>query len=89
MISRLRRVYSWWSLGYQEDEGHVWCKLHGLKKKYLLNKQQKGTRKVITEHATIGLVITSDGSIVDIPRSNYEEAEERVIAELKEIGNHL
>ena len=42
-----------------------------------------GTQKVITEHSTIGLVITTDGSISDIPREEYEEAEERVISELK------
>ena len=45
-----------------------------------------GTRKVINEHSTIGLVITTDGSISDIPRSEYEEAEERVIDELKAIN---
>lgn len=45
-----------------------------------------GTRKVITEHSTIGLVVTTDGSISDIPREEYEEAEERVIKELKEIN---
>ena len=45
-----------------------------------------GTKKVITEHSTIGLVITTDGSISDIPRAEYEEAEERVISELKEIN---
>ena len=45
-----------------------------------------GTKKVITEHSTIGLVITTDGSISDIPREEYEEAEERVINELKEIN---
>ncbi len=44
-----------------------------------------GTRKVINEHSTIGLVVTTDGSISDIPRSEYAEAEERVISELKEI----
>lgn len=44
-----------------------------------------GTKKVITEHSTIGLVITTDGSISDIPRAEYEEAEERVINELQEI----
>lgn len=43
-----------------------------------------GTKKVITEHSTIGLVITTDGSISDIPREEYEEAEERVINELNE-----
>lgn len=42
-----------------------------------------GTQKVITEHSTIGLVITTDGTISDIPREEYEVAEERVINELK------
>ena len=45
-----------------------------------------GTKKVITEHSTIGLVITTDGSISEIPRDEYAEAEERVIKELKEIN---
>lgn len=45
-----------------------------------------GTKKVITEHSTIGLVITTDGSISDIPRSEYCEAEERVINELLNIN---
>ncbi len=45
-----------------------------------------GTRKVITEHATIGLVVTTDGSISDIPRDEYREAEERVIEELQSLG---
>lgn len=45
-----------------------------------------GTRKVITEHATIGLVVTTDGSISDIPREEYAEAEERVISELQSLG---
>ena len=45
-----------------------------------------GTQKVITDHSTIGLVVTTDGSISDIPRSEYEECEERVIRELKAIG---
>lgn len=45
-----------------------------------------GTQKVITEHSTIGLVITTDGSITDLPRDEYEECEERVINELKQIN---
>jgi stage IV sporulation protein A len=45
-----------------------------------------GTRKVIQEHSTLGVVITTDGSISEIPRSSYVDAEERVIAELKEVG---
>lgn len=45
-----------------------------------------GTRKVIQDHSTIGLVITSDGSISDIPREEYRDAEQRVIDELNEIN---
>ncbi|CAG7611716.1 Stage IV sporulation protein A [Paenibacillus solanacearum] len=45
-----------------------------------------GTRKVIQEHATLGVVITTDGSIAEIPRTSYVEAEERIITELKEVG---
>lgn len=45
-----------------------------------------GTRKVIQEHSTLGVVITTDGSITEIPREAYVEAEERVVAELKEVG---
>ncbi|NMD43438.1 MAG: stage IV sporulation protein A, partial [Firmicutes bacterium] len=45
-----------------------------------------GTRKVITDHSTIGIVVTTDGSIAEIPRESYLEAEERVIEELKELG---
>ena len=44
-----------------------------------------GTRKVITDHSTIGLVVTTDGSITGIERNEYLEAEERVIEELKAI----
>ena len=47
---------------------------------------EKGTRKVIAEHSTIGIVVTTDGSIGDIPRENYVQAEARVIHELQEIG---
>ncbi|MBD9247536.1 MAG: stage IV sporulation protein A [Clostridiales bacterium] len=45
-----------------------------------------GTRKVIAEHATIGIVITTDGTITDLPREAYPEAEGRVIEELKALG---
>ena len=45
-----------------------------------------GTRKVIQEHSTIGLLVTTDGSITDIPREDYIEAEERVVRELKELN---
>ncbi len=45
-----------------------------------------GTKKVINEHSTIGLVITTDGSITEIDREDYVEAEERVVKELKDIN---
>jgi len=45
-----------------------------------------GTKKVIEEHSTIGVVMTTDGSVTDIDRSSYVEAEERVINEMKECG---
>ena len=45
-----------------------------------------GTEKVIKDHSTIGIVITTDGSIGEFNRSDYQEAEERVIDELKAIG---
>ncbi len=45
-----------------------------------------GTRKVITEHSTVAIVVTTDGSIAEIDREDYIEPEERVIRELKELG---
>lgn len=45
-----------------------------------------GTQKVITDHSTIGIVVTTDGSVTDLERANYVEAEERVVAEMKECG---
>ncbi len=47
---------------------------------------ESGTRKVICDHSTIGLVITTDGSICDIDRGAYIEPEERVVSELQSIG---
>ncbi len=45
-----------------------------------------GTRKVIAEHSTIGIVVTTDGTITEIPREDYLEPEERAIRELQELG---
>ena len=45
-----------------------------------------GTKKVIQEHSTIGILVTTDGSITDIPREDYIDAEERVVSELKELN---
>lgn len=45
-----------------------------------------GTKKVINDHSTIGFLVTTDGTIGEIPRENYIEAEERVVKELKQIN---
>ena len=45
-----------------------------------------GTKKVIEEHSTIGILITTDGSITDIPREDYVKAEERVVGELRALN---
>lgn len=45
-----------------------------------------GTRKVIADHSTIGLVVTTDGSFTELPREAYLPAEQRVVAELKELA---
>ena len=45
-----------------------------------------GTRRVISEHSTIGLVVTTDGSITDLERTDYAEPENRVVQELKALG---
>lgn len=47
---------------------------------------EMGTRKVIEDHSTIGLVVTTDGTITDLPRSSYVHAEERAVGELKAMG---
>jgi stage IV sporulation protein A len=47
---------------------------------------EEGTKKVICDHSTIGVVVTSDGSIGEISRKGYEEAEERIVTELRAIG---
>lgn len=74
------------SLGYIEGNEPRMVKTPWYEEAIPFNQAAEiGTRKVITEHSTIGLVITTDGSISDIPREEYAEAEERVINELKAI----
>ncbi|MBC8570222.1 stage IV sporulation protein A [Zongyangia hominis] len=74
------------SLGYIENEMPRMVKTPWFEQEIPFNMAAEiGTQKVITDHSTIGLVVTTDGSISDIPRAEYEEAEERVINELKEI----
>lgn len=75
------------SLGYVEGEQPRMVKTPWYEKEIPFNMAAEiGTQKVISEHSTIGLVITTDGSISDIPREEYEEVEERVISELNEIN---
>lgn len=75
------------SVGYIEDEQPRMVHTPWFDEEIPFNMAAEiGTEKVITEHSTIGLVVTTDGSISSIPREEYEEAEERVINELKEIN---
>ena len=75
------------SLGYIEGDQPRMVKTPWYEEDIPFNMAAEiGTKKVITEHSTIGLVVTTDGSISDIPREEYAEAEERVISELKEIN---
>ncbi len=75
------------ALGYIEDDQPRMVMTPWYEEEIPFNMAAEiGTKKVITDHSTIGLVITTDGSISDIDRSEYEEAEERVVNELKEIN---
>ncbi len=75
------------ALGYIEDEEPRMVKTPWFDEAIPFDMAAEiGTKKVITDHSTIGLVITTDGSVSDIERSEYEEAEARVINELKEIN---
>lgn len=75
------------SLGYIENEQPRMVVTPWFEKEIPFNLAAEiGTQKVITEHSTIGLVVTTDGSISDIPREEYEEAELRVIEELRQIN---
>ena len=75
------------SIGYIEGDAPRMVKTPWYENEIPFNMAAEiGTKKVISEHSTIGLVVTTDGSISDIPRSEYKEAEERVISELKEIN---
>ncbi len=75
------------SLGYIENEMPRMVMTSWFDEEIPFNMAAEiGTQKVITDHSTIGLVVTTDGTISDIPRAEYEECEERVIRELKELG---
>ncbi len=75
------------SMGYIENNAPRMIKTPWYDEEIPFNMAAEiGTHKVITEHSTVGIVVTTDGSIADIPREEYEQAEQRVIHELQEIG---
>ena len=73
------------AIGYLEDDMPRMVKTPWSEEEIpFVQAAEIGTKKVIEEHSTIGIVMTTDGSITDIPREDYIEAEERVIKELKQ-----
>lgn len=75
------------AMGYMEDDIPRMVRTPWFDREIPFNEAAElGTKKVICDHSTIGIVVTTDGSIIDIPREDYVPAEERVIAELKAIG---
>ena len=72
--------------GHVENEKERMVKHRGRRRKSRLPRRRKSVRKkVIAEHSTIGIVVTTDGSFSEIPRQNYVPAEERTIQELSAI----
>lgn len=75
------------ALGYKEGEGHKMVSTPWYDYEIPFEEAAEiGTKKVINEHSTIGIVVTTDGSVTGIDREEYVEAEERVINELKQIN---
>lgn len=74
------------ALGYEEEDGPRMVLTSWDDQEIPFQEAAEiGTRKVIADHSTIGLVITTDGTVTDLPRDKYVAAEERVIGELKEL----
>jgi len=74
------------ALGYEDEDGPRMVSTPWYEEPIPFQEAAElGTRKVISEHSTLGIVVTTDGSITDLPRENYTEAEERVIDEFKDI----
>lgn len=75
------------AIGYLEDDMPRMVKTPWFEEEIPFEQAAEiGTKKVITEHSTIGILVTTDGSITDIPREDYIRAEERVVNELKELN---
>lgn len=72
------------ALGYMEDDVPRMVKTPWSQDEIPFEQAAEiGTKKVITEHSTIGILVTTDGTITEIPREDYIEAEERVVNELR------
>ena len=75
------------ALGYMENDVPRMVKTPWSDKEIPFEEAAEiGTRKVIAEHSTIGILVTTDGTITEIPREDYISAEERVVKELKELN---
>ena len=75
------------AIGYLEDDVPRMVKTPWSEEEIPFERAAEiGTKKVIDEHSTIGILITTDGSFSDIPREDYIEAEERVVNELKALN---
>lgn len=75
------------AIGYLEDDMPRMVKTPWFDEEIPFERAAEiGTKKVIQEHSTIGVVVTTDGSITDIPRNDYVSAEERVVSELKTLN---
>lgn len=75
------------AVGHEEDNEERMVKTPWSNQEIPFTKAAEiGTRKVITDHSTIGIAVTTDGSISEIPRESYVAAEEQTVQELKQIG---
>ncbi|KXS42313.1 MAG: stage IV sporulation protein A [Candidatus Frackibacter sp. T328-2] len=75
------------ALGYEEEDGPRMVITPWFQDAIPFQEAAEiGTEKVIEDHSTIGLVVTTDGSITELPRDSYVNAEERVINELEKLG---
>ncbi len=75
------------AIGYLEDDMPRMVKTPWSDEEIPFEKAAEiGTKKVIDEHSTIGVLVTTDGTVTDIPREDYVQAEERVVNELKALN---
>ena len=86
LIAR-HEVHYHWVKGHEENEKPRMVKSPWFDEEVPFDlAAETGTRRVIREHSTIGIVITTDGTVSDIPRAGYAKTEKRVIEELDALG---